>query len=114
MIGCGSILQAMNSTCAFSNVAANSARRLTRWIGNVVQTKWRSRPRYVQINDTWLNYSEAIVCVDLDYLSHARKFDNDAVVERERATRQSGPGAPRSEGNACICEFLHHTRHLFS
>ena len=44
----------------------------------------------MQINDTWLNYSEAIVCVDLDYLSHARKFNDDAVVERQ-ALRQIDP-----------------------
>src|SRR5262249_38365318 len=95
-----SVLEAMRATGVLSDIAADGADLLARWVGRVVKAIRRDTLRHGEVDDTRL-YDDAVVHkVDGEYLMHAREHYQDAAGYGERATGEAGTRATRHERDA--------------
>ena len=74
----------MNTAGVLRDVAADRARRLARWVGNIMQAEMGHGARDVRIDDAGLNYGNTIGFVDFQNFAHPRQLDNDSIVQRQR------------------------------
>jgi len=104
----------MNAARILSDVSANRAGRLARWIRDVMQAQVGDSTRDVKVYNTSLNYRDTIGFVDFQDFSHARHLNDHASIQRQRSAGQAGAGASRYERNIFPRQDSHYCRSLFS
>jgi hypothetical protein len=87
----------MRPTGVFRDVAADRARLLARRIGRVVKASVFDSPREIEIYDSGLHHSTSIFDVNSENLIHARKYDENSAMPRERSTRKARSRASPNE-----------------
>ena len=94
------VLQAVRAARVLGEVAPDRADLLARRIGRVEVALRRHGPCDVEVRHARLDDDPLALDVDLEDPVHPRDRDDDAVRDRQRATREPGAGSARDERDA--------------
>src|SRR5437763_13063134 len=90
----------MNTARIFSDVSADRARWLTGRIGDVIQAVRCDRAGKLRVDQSRLHARHSIFSINIENLSQAREFDNDASIDRQRTAGKSRARAARREADS--------------
>ena len=106
------VLEAVGAAGVLGEVAADRADLLARGVGGVEIPLAGDCAGYVEVRHSGLDDDTLTLDVDLDDSVHPRERDDDAVRDRQRATREPRPRAAGDEGDAFAGAQAQHRLHL--
>ena len=98
MIDGHAVFQSMRAARVGGDVAADSTRPLTRWIGGIVVASPLQSLGQMHVDEARFNHREAVAHVDFQDLLHSRQSQHHSTADRQTAASQTGAGTAGDEG----------------
>ncbi len=112
VIGGHAVFKGVGTARIFRHIAPDRTRRLARWVRRIVKTGLGHRHGDVQIDHAGLDHRLLIDVVNLKNFVHAVHFNDQTLVEGERAATEARARATCDKGDVIVVGQFHQRHHL--